>query len=80
MGSFNNYVDQILSDYEPPTHLSGQKWTFYKPSFLCHVTHYGLFTDHHPLLQSTQLLNDPYNKTEDVHAMYIYMISAGILI
>ena len=29
-GSFNNYVDQILTNFDPPP-SSGQAWTFYNP-------------------------------------------------
>ena len=28
-GSFNNYVDQIFPNFDPPSPSSGQKWTFH---------------------------------------------------
>ena len=43
-GSFNNYVDRILTFFAPPAPLRGQKQTFF---------------DTLPLILSTQLLNDP---------------------
>ena len=30
-GSFNNYVDQILTNFDPLPPSSGQAWTFYNP-------------------------------------------------
>ena len=39
------YMDQILPNFDPPPRLSGQKWTFYKLSTLCHMTHCELSTD-----------------------------------
>ena len=50
VGSFNNYVDQILPNFDPPLPSSGQKWTIYILSTLCHVTHRGLLTDPPPPL------------------------------
>ena len=47
-GSFSNYVDQILPDFDPQPPSSGQKWTFYILSTLCHVTPDGLYTDPPP--------------------------------
>ena len=60
-GSFNNFVDQILPNFDPPTLLNEQKWTFFTPSTLCHMTHCGLYTDPppHSSSQLTWLLNNP---------------------
>ena len=60
-GSFNNFVDQILPNFDPPTLLNGQKWTFFTQSTLCHMTHCGLYTDPppHSSSQLTWLLNNP---------------------
>ena len=46
MGSFNNYVEQTLQnfDYLPPS--SGQLWTFYIP--FVHLTKFKISTDHLP--------------------------------
>ena len=30
-GAFNNYVDQILTNFDPLPPSSGQVWTFYNP-------------------------------------------------
>ena len=30
-GAFNNYVDQILTNFDPLPPSSGQAWTFYNP-------------------------------------------------
>ena len=35
-GSFNNYVDQILTNFDPLPPSSGQAWTFFIPP-LVHV-------------------------------------------
>ena len=39
--AFNNYVDQILPNFDPPTSSSGLKWIFYICilSTICHKTH-----------------------------------------
>ena len=47
-GAFNNYVDQIVPNFDPPTPSSGQKWTFYILSTVCNVTPLGISTDPHP--------------------------------
>ena len=39
------YVDQIFLNFDPLPSLSGQTWTFYILSALCHVTIYGFSTD-----------------------------------
>ena len=44
-GSFNNYVDQILPNFDPLSPSSGQLWTFYMIPTLCPVTKCGLSTD-----------------------------------
>ena len=36
-GSFNNYVDQILTNFDPLPPSSGQAWTFYIPPPPVHV-------------------------------------------
>ena len=36
--AFNNYVDQILPNFDPPPPSSGQEWTFSLQSTFCHVT------------------------------------------
>ena len=37
-GSFNNYVNPILPNFNPLPPSSGQTWTFQKLSTLCHMT------------------------------------------
>ena len=49
-GAFNNYVNQILPNFDPLPPSSGQKWSFDVLSTLCHVTPCGLSTDPHPPL------------------------------
>ena len=48
-GAFNNYVDQILPNFDPQP-SSGQKWTIYILTTLCHVNPCGLSTDPNPPL------------------------------
>ena len=49
--SFNNYVEQILPNFDPLIPLSGQLRTFYMMPTLYHVTKRGLSTD--PLTPSS---------------------------
>ena len=39
----HSYVDQILPNFDPLFHSSGQLWTFYRIPTLCHVTKLGFF-------------------------------------
>ena len=49
-GAFNNYVDKILPNFDPHTLSSGQKFTFYILSTLCHVTSWTFYWPLPPLL------------------------------
>ena len=51
-GAFNNYVDQMLPNFDP-TPSSGKNWTYYILSAFCHMTH---CTVGFPLTQHTPLL------------------------
>ena len=61
-GTFNNYVDQILSNFDPPSPSSGQKLSFYILSTLCHVTQHGISTDPPLLIHARSYWMIPNNK------------------
>ena len=44
-GTFYNYVDQILHNFDPLPPSSGQLWKFYVIPTLCHVTKRELSND-----------------------------------
>ena len=67
-GSFNNYVDQILSKKDPLSPSSGQLWTFFKniyPLFTWQSMDF-LLTTYPPLLVNVVIERPPRHTTQMV--------------
>ena len=60
--AFNNYVDQILPNFDPLPPSSGETWTFYIISILYHVTPMDFLLTPYPPSSSTQIMNDPFSR------------------
>ena len=74
LGTFNNYGDQILPNFDPlPTPSSGQLCTFYMMPTLCHVTQHGLYINPHSTLLVHVIIEWPLLKSEYVVVMSAIM-------